>query len=99
MPQVRSTAEQLLVKNIGKAIAVEDIRKEFDRAFGKNAGDKVAIDCKYDTRPKNRKLIVELKLNLQGTIEPNTSITDLLVNSKSVPRGCSSGEIDLVGFD
>ena len=99
MPQVRSTAEQLLVKNIGKAIAVEDIRKEFDRAFGKNAGDKVAIDCKYDTRPKNRKLIVELKLNLQGTIKLNTLITALLVTSKSVLIKCSSGEIDPVGFD
>lgn len=94
-----SSVRELFVKNISKTITTEDIRKEFDRAFGNDAGDKVTVNCKYDTIPKNRKMIVELKLHLQGEIEPDTPISDLFKTSDFVAMECSTGEIDPVGFD
>lgn len=94
-----SSVRELFVKNIGKEIVTETIRTEFDRAFSNNAGDKVSFNCKYNPTSMNRSVIVELKLYLQGKIEADTSIANLLKNSKSVALGCSIGEIDPVGFE
>ena len=93
-----SSVRELFVSNIGKTIKAKDIRKEFIRAFGKDAGEKVAVECKYDNPPSNRKMIVELKLNLQGEIEADTLIANLLKKGKPAETGCLIGKIDAAGF-
>lgn len=94
-----SPVRDLFAANIGNQITSSDIRNEFNQTFSNNAGSKVAVSCFQDNEPTNRRMIAELKLNFQGDIEPETLMTDLFVNGKSVSSGCNRGEIDPVGFD
>ncbi len=94
-----SPVRDLFAANIGNQITSSDIRNEFNQTFSNNAGSKVAVSCSQDNEPTNRRMIAELKLNFQGDIEPETLMTDLFVNGKSVSSGCNRGEIDRVGFD
>lgn len=94
-----SQVRNLFASNIGEDISSAEIREKFDEAFGNDAGKKVAIKCARDNEPTNRRMIVELKLNFQGDIESDTPMADLFEGGKIVAAGCSSGEVDPVGFD
>lgn len=94
-----SPVQDLFKSNIGQTITSNTIRDEFDRVFGNNAGRKVAVSCSQDNEPTNRRMIVELKLNLKGDVEDGTLISDLFEDGRRVGSGCSSGEVDPVGFD
>lgn len=94
-----SSVQDLFESNIGQVITSNTIRDEFDEAFDNNAGDKVTVSCKNDNTPTNRRMIVELKLNLKGDVEDGTLISDLFENGRRVGSGCSNGEVDPVGFD
>ncbi|MEM7760953.1 MAG: ribonuclease [Cyanobacteria bacterium P01_A01_bin.40] len=96
-----SPVQELFAANISADLASEEILAEFDTAFGNNAGDKVAIDCDTDNQPINRRMIVELKLNLQGEIESNTTMAELFTDSETVRNRdvCPVGEVDPVGYD
>lgn len=95
-----SEVRELFVTNLGTEVNGDDILAEFETAFGNDAKDKVAISCATDNQPTKRRMIVELKLNLKGEIESDTTMTKLLttgqtVNSRDV---CPAGEIDPAGF-
>lgn len=96
-----SPVQELFAVNIGADLTSEEILAEFDTAFGNNAGEKVAIDCDTDNQPINRRMIVELKLNLQGDIESDTTMAELFADGRTVRNRnvCSVGEVDPVGFD
>ncbi|MEM8676249.1 MAG: ribonuclease [Cyanobacteria bacterium P01_G01_bin.67] len=96
-----SSVQELFAANIGADITSEQILAEFDTAFGNNAGDKVAIDCDTDPQPANREMIAELKLNLLGEIESDTTMAELFTDSETVRNRdvCSMGSVDPVGFD
>ncbi|MEM7590602.1 MAG: ribonuclease [Cyanobacteria bacterium P01_A01_bin.83] len=96
-----SPVQELFAANIGADLTSEEILAEFDTAFGNNAGNKVAIDCDTDPQPANREMIVELKLNLLGEIESDTTMAELFTDSETVRNRnvCSVGEVDPVGFD
>ena len=94
-----SPVQDLFAANIGDYLTSSDIRGKFNETFGNNAGSKVTVSCKRDNEPTNRRMIVELKLNFKGDIEPETLMTDLFANGKSVFSDCNIGEIDRVGFD
>ena len=94
-----SEVRELFESNIGEVLRSDEILDEFDTAFGNSASKKVGISCTNDKRPTNRRMIVELKLNLKGEIEPDTAMSDLFKEGRRVNNVCSSGEIDPAGLD
>lgn len=96
-----STVRELFVANIGSEVNSEEILAEFDTSFGNSAGSKVAISCATDRQPTRRRMINELKLNLQGEVESNTSMSDLFAEGDTVRDSniCSVGEVDPVGIN
>ena len=94
-----SSVRELFVKNIGKSLSSNEIRKQFDKAFNNGAGSKVQVQCQRDIDQERNNMVVELQVNLKGNIQPNTPIASLLKAGKTVPAGCTLGEIDPAGFD
>lgn len=87
----QSAVRELFAANTGKSVSSREIRKKFDDAFGKGAGSKIKVRCKNG-------MITELWINLKGTIEPDTPITDLLKDAAPADPGCERGMIDEVGY-
>jgi ribonuclease T2 len=94
-----SSVQNLFANNIGQFLGAPEIRREFDRAFGTGAGNRVMVECKRDIDENQDNMIVELQLNLKGNIQPSTAINRLLLAGKTVPAGCSRGEIDPAGVN
>ena len=90
--QVNSSAVQnLFAKNVGKTITSEQVRRAFDKSFGKGSGRKVKLNCR-------KGLITELWINLDGKIDPKTPLKQLLKSAKRAKGGCKRGKVDKVGF-
>ncbi|WP_187647342.1 ribonuclease T2 family protein [Nitrosophilus labii] len=81
-----SKVKEFFLKNRGKRVQTLKIRKVFDKEFGEGSGKKVKFICKNG-------YLTELRINLKGKIVPNTSIYDLLQNSKKSSIGCKIGLI------
>jgi ribonuclease T2 len=94
-----SSVQDLFERNIGQYLEATTIRNEFDRAFGQGAGARVQIQCQKDIDQDQNNMVVELQLNLKGTIQPSTPIKGLLLAGKTVPAGCSRGEVDPAGVN
>ncbi|MGB5633292.1 MAG: hypothetical protein WBM86_11025 [Waterburya sp.] len=96
-----SEVRELFASNLGMIVTSDEILTEFDQAFGNDAGNKVAISCATDNQPTNRRMIGELKLNLKGDIDSDTTMTELFEQGKTVKSRnvCSAGEIDPAGFN
>lgn len=94
-----SSVRDLFVRNIGKSLSSNEIRNQFDVAFNNGAGSKVQVQCQRDIDEDRNNMVVELQVNLKGNIQPDTSIKSLLQSGKTVPAGCTLGEIDPAGFD
>lgn len=94
-----SSVRELLVKNIGHSLSSNQIRNQFDKAFNNGAGSKVQVQCQRDIDQEKNNMVVELQVNLKGNIQPDTPIGSLLQAGKTVPAGCTLGEIDPAGFD
>ena len=94
-----SSVRELFVKNIGNSLSSNEIRNQFDKAFDDGAGSKVQVQCQKDIDEDQNNMVVELQVNLKGNIQPNTPIESLLQAGKTVPAGCTLGEIDPAGFD
>ncbi|WP_310618806.1 ribonuclease T2 [Flexibacterium corallicola] len=90
-----SAVNTLFSENIGDYIGAEDIRNSFDEAFGQGAGAKVEVDCDV---VGGRRLIGELRIHLQGTLNEGAAFADLLENAPSAKQGCSGGIVDEVGL-
>ncbi len=86
-----SAVRDFFAANIGKAVKVKDIKAEFEAAFGNGAGDKVKVKC-------NKGMISEIWININGEINMNTGLSELLRKADSVSSSCQKGIIDPVGF-
>ena len=96
-----SGVRDLFESNLGMEVTSDEILTEFDEDFGNDAGKKVAISCDRDNEPTIRQMIDELKLNLNGDIDSDTTLAELFKQGQTVSssRVCSSGEIDPAGLN
>lgn len=90
-----SPVQDLMAGNVGKEVSTQDIRAQFDKAFGPGAGQRVRVACKDDG---NRRLISELTIGLRGDIPGGTSAADLILASAPTDPGCPGGIVDPVGL-
>ncbi len=86
-----SEIRDFIASNIGNSIFTDELKEKFDNVFGPGAGEKVNIQC-------SNGLITEFWINLAGTIESNSQISDLLDNAVKASPSCQSGIVDPVGF-
>jgi ribonuclease T2 len=92
-----SPIQGFLAEHVGRTVSTNDLRARFDRAFGGNAGSRVAFVCGTD-RDSGRTLLTEIRINVRGTIGATPDLATLLLSAPTVPRGCGSGVIDPVGL-
>lgn len=93
-----SMVRELITSRIGDRLTSDEIRRQFDQAFGPGAGAKVEVACANDIDEERDRMIVELRIHLRGEIEADTRLADLLRAAPTVPAGCRGGEIDRAGF-
>ncbi len=99
LDQVNASAVQdLMESNINFLLTDTEIQQEFEDAFGRAAGEKVAVKCKRDIDEEREIMVVELWLNLKGKIDTNTPISRLLQSAPRARRDCRQGEVDPAGF-
>ena len=84
----KSAVGALFTNNIGRKVSLKEVRKQFDKAFGKGAGKKVDLRCDH------KGLISELWINLSGDISPESSVASLLENAVNAGSKCRSGIVD-----
>ena len=83
-----SKVQDYFEANQGKYVHLKDIRKLFDEAFGKGAGDHVTMKCKDG-------LITELWLHI-GSGSDN--LGELLLKGQTPKSRCFKGKIDTFGY-
>lgn len=83
-----SIVGKLFTHGVGKKVSLKQVRKHFDKAFGKGAGSKIDMRCDKKGR------VSELWINLKGKIEKNTKISELLKTSVRAGSRCQIGIID-----
>ncbi|MEM1047963.1 MAG: ribonuclease T [Pseudomonadota bacterium] len=90
-----SSVATFLAEHVGAEVETRDIRARFDEAFGDGAGDRVQFQCQGDG---GRVLIQEMRIHLRGVIDPDNTLSDLLLAADPVPAGCRAGTIDPAGL-
>jgi ribonuclease T2 len=90
-----SSVQAFLASRIGTSVDTNDIRHEFDQAFGGDAGSRVAFFCAQDG---GRNLLTEMRINVRGTIDEHSDLGALMLAAPTVKRGCGSGVVDPVGL-
>jgi ribonuclease T2 len=89
MTQVNeSKVQEFFEKNIGKKVALKDIRKIFDKEFGAGAGRHVTMNC-------TKGLITELWVHIGNGSD---KLKDLLKTGETPKSRCHKGRIDAVGY-
>lgn len=91
-----SPVQRFLAGKIGTSVDTNTIRAEFDRAFGGDAGSRVAFACERE-RGGDRMLLTEIRIGLRGTIDETSDLGALIRAAPKVPRGCGRGVVDAVG--
>jgi ribonuclease T2 len=91
----QSDIRELFADAIGSRLQADDIREAFDTVFGAGAGDRVTVECEDDG---DRRLIVELRLALSGSIDAEPDLGALLRAGPTRSRGCPQGIVDTVGL-
>ena len=89
-----SPLRDLFLDKRGKELASSEIRRAFDDAFGRGAGDRVLTDCNDDD---GRRIIAELRINLEGTIAPDSDLGALMRAAPRASKGCRAGIVDESG--
>lgn len=89
-----SPLRDLFADNIGSKLSANVIRRAFDQAFGRGAGQRVLVACNRDG---GRMLIGELRIALSGEISEDLDLRALLAAAPTQPRGCPAGEVDPAG--
>ncbi len=90
-----SPVGRLFATNVGTHLDAPAIRASFDSAFGKGAGQRVLIDC---ARDGDRRIIVELRISLAGTVAPDSDFGDLIGAAEPARGGCRGGIVDAAGW-
>lgn len=92
-----SPVQSFLAGKIGTSVDTNDIRAAFDRAFGADAGSRVAFVCERE-RGGERTLLTEMRINVRGAIDATSDFRTLILAAPKVPRGCGRGVVDAVGL-
>jgi len=92
-----SPVQGFLASHIGQNVSTNDIRAEFDQAFGGNAGSHVKFTCATDTNT-GRSLLTEMQIQVRGTIGTTPDLGALMLAAPTIQRGCGSGIIDPAGL-
>jgi ribonuclease T2 len=88
----------LFAENIGRRLTRGEIEAAFDDAFGKGAAERLIIAC--DGSGRNA-VIAELRINLEGDITPDSSLSDLILAApptsvSTSERSCAGGKVAAV---
>jgi ribonuclease T2 len=91
-----SPVRELFASNVGRALSAGQIRRAFDKAFGKGAGERVRVSCVTD--PSNgRRMISEITLGIAGA--PGGTLSErMLAAPRTDDAGCPAGIVDPVGL-
>ncbi|MEM8795490.1 MAG: ribonuclease [Pseudomonadota bacterium] len=89
-----SPVRALFERRKGAFLSAQEIRRTFDNAFGRGAGDRVEIKCVQDGR---RLLIEELRIAMKG--DPKAQGFGVLIRqARARKQGCRGGIVDRVGL-
>ncbi|MCH9739355.1 MAG: hypothetical protein K0U38_00740 [Epsilonproteobacteria bacterium] len=83
-----SKVQEFFAKNIGQKISLKELRKVFDKEFGKGAGEHVTMNCKSG-------LITELWLHIGSGSD---RLEKLLQEGETPKSRCFKGKVDAVGY-
>ena len=75
-------------QNIGKRITLKELQIIANKAYGRGAGSRIALQCK-------KGMVTEMWLNLGGT---GTDLKTLLTHGKPAHSRCKGGRVDRAGF-
>lgn len=91
-----SAVGRLFADNGGRAVSKDAVRAAFDEAFGAGASRRVRFDCHDDN---GRTLYLELRIALEGTIEPDSRLGDLIMAARPTGDGeaCRGARVDRPG--
>ena len=92
---INGAIADFLSDHVGAEVNTADIRALMDNSFGDGAGDRVQVKCQGDG---GRVLIQELRINLKGVINSDTSVADLLLAAETLSPGCPKGIVDPAGL-
>ncbi|WP_206453311.1 ribonuclease T2 family protein [Aurantimonas marina] len=90
-----SPVGRLFATNVGTYLDAPAIRAIFDAAFGKGAGRRVLIAC---ARDGDRRIVMELRINLAGTVTPRSDLGESIRAAEPARGGCRGGVIDAAGW-
>ena len=83
-----SKVQEFFNTNIGKRVALKDIRKVFDKEFGRGSGEHVTMNC-------SKGLITELWVHIGNGSD---KLKELLTKGETPKSRCHKGRIDAVGY-
>lgn len=92
----QSKLRDLVAAHIGDTLAVYQIKEEFERGFGKEAGRAVAVRCS-DDRDSRRQMMGEIWINLTGPLREGAGLAGLLDTSEAARSTCDRAVVDPVG--
>ena len=69
------------MKNLGKELNATEISQQFETVVKNDSGDKIEVRCRRDLDGDRNNMITELWINLEGEIEADTSMNQLLENA------------------
>jgi len=90
-----SQVRELFAASVGRELTQEQVRRAFDAAFGKGAGQRVRLACERDG---DRRIITELTIGLTGDITGPADYQRLTMAARPTGGGCDAGIVDAVGL-
>lgn len=91
----RSQVGDFFSERTGTRVSAREVRDAFDGAFGRGAGERVALVCDRDGR---RTLLRELRIHLSGELAPAADVSALLAAAPRVRARCDGGVVDPAGL-
>jgi len=93
-----SPVRTLFAENIGRKLTRSQIETAFDEAFGAGAAERLTIECSGHGA---NAVIAELRINLEGDITLETSLSDLILAApptsvSTSERSCAGGKVAAV---
>jgi ribonuclease T2 len=91
----QSSVGDFMARQQGTRVAVEQIRRAFDRSFGTGASQALTVRCSTDGE---RRLISELRVALKQPLSETSPVSDVLDRSMASPDNCDAGIVDRMGI-
>ena len=91
----QSSVGEFMARQQGTRVAVEQIRRAFDRSFGAGASQALTVRCSTDG---DRRLISELRVALKQPLSETSPLPDALDRSITSSGNCDAGIVDSVGM-